>query len=241
MIEARKSALFESLFLIYNRQLLRKYFASVRARNLHFVQQLDRQQPILCVGNHSSWWDGLIELFFSREVFDCEPYLMMDEQQMVRYKFFRWLGVFSVNRNSAREAYRSVRYAAQLFDRPNRFLWIYPQGVMQPNDTRPLRFYTGAARIVSLVGKSVQILPFAHRYELLSEQRPHAFTIFGAPMTVTPPCDSKAVTRLLETAVTELLERLRSDIIEGRLEEYTTLLHGATSVNVRFDHFRGMK
>lgn len=241
MIEARKSVLFERLFRLYNRRLLKKHFASVRAAGLEHVRQLDPQLPVLCIGNHSCWWDGLIELFFAREVFDCDPYLMMDEQQMVRYRFFRWLGVFSVNRTVARDALRSIRYAAQLFDRPNRFLWIYPQGIMQPNDTRPLRFASGAARIVSMVGKTVQILPFAHRYDFLNEQRPDAFSIFGPPITATPPCNVKGLTRALEVTVTELLDRLRWDIAEARLEDYRVLLRGTASINVRWDHLRGIQ
>ncbi|MER3523886.1 MAG: hypothetical protein C4326_07400 [Ignavibacteria bacterium] len=94
MIEARKSVLFQRVFRLYNRRLLQKHFASVRAAGLDHVRYLDPHLPVVCIGNHSCWWDGLIELFFAREVFDCDPYLIMEEQQLVRYPFFRWLGAF---------------------------------------------------------------------------------------------------------------------------------------------------
>lgn len=145
-----------------------------------------------------------------------------------------------MNRGIKRDALRSVQYAAQLFDRPKRFVWIYPQGIMQPNDTRPLRFASGAARIISIAGRPVQVLPFAHRYEFSNEQRPDAFTLFGTPIVVTTPCVVTALTRTLETTVTELLDRLRSDIVGASLEKYHILLRGRASINVRLDHLRRM-
>lgn len=238
MIEAKKNAAFRTIFSWYNTRLLRKHFFRVHLGGLENVRQLDRTRPIIFIGNHSCWWDGLIEYHLATEVLDADIYLMMEERQMVRYKFFRWLGAFSVRRESPRAAVQSMHYAASLFDAPNRFLWIYPQGEMRPNDVRPLNFFPGAARIVQMVGRTVQVVPFAHRYEFLMEQRPEAFTFFGKPMFVDHTQDVREMTEQFEHAVTGLLDTLRCNIVNSDMSSFKTLLKGSTSTNNRYDAVR---
>jgi chlorobactene lauroyltransferase len=239
MIEAARSALFDRVFRVYNRGLLRKHFAAVRVGGLDHLGSLDRSQPIICYGNHSCWWDGLIEYFLAYKVVDADVFLMMEEKQLQRYRFFRRVGAFSVDRSSPRDALRSVRYAARLFDRPNRILWIYPQGGMMPNDTRPLHFHRGAATIAALAGKPVQCVPVVHRYEFLLHQRPDAFVLIGEPITAQPPVDNRRLTEELQSTATSLLDKLRMDISCDTLDEYRTILQGAISTNERYDRFRG--
>jgi 1-acyl-sn-glycerol-3-phosphate acyltransferase len=238
MMPAHKRPALEPLLAALNRRMLRKHFHRVHAGGLEHVRALDRTRPIIIYGNHSCWWDGLMEFFFSADVFRFDAYLMMEERQLRRYQFFRWIGAFSVNRDSPREALRSVQYAASLFDRPGRVLWIYPQGVMLPNDVRPLGFYGGTARLMELVD-GAQILPVAHRYEFLSEQRPEAFSLFGPPVPAAGSQGRRATTARLERVLTELLDSLRCSIGSGQTEGFVSLLEGSSSVNVRYDQMRG--
>lgn len=239
MITAQHSPLFDRLFRIFNRRLLKKHFAAVRVAGLEALGTLDHTLPVICFGNHSCWWDGLIEYYIARELLDVQPFLMMEERQLQRYRFFRKIGAFSVRRDSAREAYASLRYAASIFDHPRRWLWIYPQGVMQPNDVRPLHFERGTAVLASLLQQGAQMLPFAHRYEFLSEQRPEAFTLFGEPFAAAPPIATRQLTRRMEEAVTALLDTLRRHVAAERTDLFTVVLRGSLSTNVRFDRFRG--
>ena len=183
MMPAKKHPRIERVMAAMNRRMLRHHFHGVHAGGIDHVAALDRTRPIILFGNHSCWWDGLMEFFFSADVFHLDAYLMMEERQLRRYGFFRWIGAFSVDRQSPRDAVRSIHYAASLFDRPGRILWIYPQGVMKPNDARPLEFFSGTARLIELL-RDPQVLPVAHRYEFLMEQRPEAFSLFGPPVDV---------------------------------------------------------
>jgi chlorobactene lauroyltransferase len=238
MIAADKQLWFDMLFFRYNTRMLRKHFAKVHLSGLEHLKPLDRSLPIIFFGNHSNWWDGLLEYFLAREVFHLDLYLMMEEKQMVRYKFFRWVGAFSVNRDSPRQAVESMQYAASLFTEPNRALWIYPQGVMQPNDRRPLDFFPGLVRIISMIGKRVQLVPFAHRYEFMMEQRPEAFTLLGAPLTMEGNVDRQSATVKCAATVTNLLDTLRSRIAQNELQHFTTVLQGTRSTNVTYDAAR---
>jgi chlorobactene lauroyltransferase len=238
MIAADKQGWFEFCFHRYNTRLLRRHFSKLHLAGIENVRSLDKSLPIIFFGNHSCWWDGLLEHFLAKEIFHLDLYLMMEEKQMVRYKFFRWAGAFSVNRDSPREAVASMRYAASLFTVPGRAVWMYPQGVMQPNDSRPLSFYQGLARITSIIGGKVQLVPFAHRYEFMMEQRPEAFTSIGRPLIVDGAIERRKLTAECESAVTRLLDELKGMITSNNLTMFSTVLTGMKSTNVKYDTAR---
>jgi hypothetical protein len=237
MIPAEKSAAIGRVFATINRRMIRRHFHAVHVRGAENILDLDRSCPIILYGNHSNWWDGLLEFYFSADLFHLDAYLMMEERQMARYRFFRWIGAFSVAPESPRSAVESIRYAAGLFDRPNRALWIYPQGIMRPNDARPLAFFRGTARIVQLLG-SAQMVPVAHRFEFLKEQRPEVFTVFGESETVNAPFDPKELTERLERRTVALLDDLRCCVSSEYLGLFTTVLTGRLSTNVLYDLVR---
>jgi 1-acyl-sn-glycerol-3-phosphate acyltransferase len=217
--------------------MLRRHFEGIYVSGSENVQKLDRSRPIILYGNHSCWWDGLLEFFFSHDHYRFDAYLMMEEKQLVRYSFFRWIGAFSVRRESPREAVAALRYAAALFDRPNRVLWIYPQGIMKPNDVRPLGFYSGAARLTQMV-EGAQLVPVAHRYEYLMEQRPAAITAFGPPAVEEATGDPRELTGKLENRLVELLDNVRCSIASSGLEGFSCVLRGKSSTNVAYDRAR---
>jgi chlorobactene lauroyltransferase len=238
MIPASKNATIESLFAGMNRRMLKRHFQALHLFGADNFSRVDRSRPVIVYGNHSCWWDGLIEFFLGRDVFGVDSFLMMDEQQMSRYTFFRWIGAFSVNRSSGRDMIGSIEYATQLFDRPNRLLWMYPQGDLQPNDVRPLRFHSGVVSIAERLHE-VQLIPLAHRYEFLMEQRPEAFVSIGEPLVITEVGRRKALLGRLEAALTQLLDDLRCRITTGKGRESSVcLLRGRRSTNVRYDRFR---
>jgi chlorobactene lauroyltransferase len=237
MIRADRKRPFEILFSAYNTGMLRKHFSALRMAGIEHADALDRSRPVVIYGNHSCWWDGLIEYFLSREILHLEPFLMMDEAQMSRYRFFRWIGAFSVNRAVPREAALSLRYAISLFTRPGRVLWIYPQGVMRPNDVRPLEFEHGLALIARKL-PGAQILPIAHRYEFVREQRPDAFISLGPPAAFRNETEVEVLTHDLQMTLTGQLDALRAAIAAERFESFRTILEGRGSTNRNYDRVR---
>jgi chlorobactene lauroyltransferase len=234
MINARKNRLFERLFLSYTRRTMRRHFHGVHVGGLDNIGRLDRRVPIIVCSNHSSWWDAMLAFILARQVLHLEMFAMMEEKQLARYTFFRLIGAFSVVRESPRAAVESMRYAASLLKKPNVGLWIFPQGMMLPNDVRPLRFYQGAARIAQMVGR-VQFLPLAHRYEFLMEQRAEAFTSIGEPWVVENPASPEQLTRELERRLTRELDRLCRRITSHDVGDFRQVLTGRASVNARYD------
>jgi len=237
MIEAQKNRAIETVFACINRRMLQRHFHALHLQGAERVERLDRSLPIIFYCNHSNWWDGLIEFYLSREVFHLDSYLMMEEKQMVRYRFFRFIGAFSVNRGSSREAYESVQYASKMVGAPNTALWIYPQSDMRPNDVRPLKFYNGIRHIAAMVG-TAQFVPVARRYEFMKEQLPEVFTSVGEPIVAERAESPRDLTTRCEAILTMQLDRLRDSVLAEKLGDFSTVLHGRSSTNVVYDRAR---
>jgi len=223
MLEARKSRWFEEIFAVYNRNLLRRRFHSLNVSGLDFLQR--ENPPFLIYANHSSWWDGLVAFEVARRT-RLDSFIMMEEKQLKKLFLFRRLGAFSVVRENAREAAKSLNYAANLLkEKRNRTLWIFPQGEILPNDTRPLNFYRGAARIIEKIGE-VSAVPFAIRYEFLAEFKPEIFVKIAAPqpVSVDKNFDAKSLTGHFEQRLTETLDALKTDVLTRAFDDYEKIV-----------------
>ncbi len=193
--------------------------------------------------NHSAWWDlymtAVIDYEILRRRFDS--YGMMEERQLRRYRFFTWMGAFSVHRQDRQEAQRSLRYISHVLAvRRGRALFLFPQGSILPNDQRPLRVYPGTARIAQQVlaqGMPVQLLPITLRYEFRGEQRPDVFVRVGpvqqlaAHSTVAVP----DLTQQIGEQLTASLDALRAQVVAGDLHRFALLLRGREGIDRSFD------
>ena len=148
--------------------------------------------------------------------------------------------MLSVDRQNTRSALQSLQYAARLLKRgPKRFVWLFPQGEIYPNDKRPLVFFTGAAYLARMT-TPVLLYPVATRIEYLAEQRPDLFISIGEPLLIKPEDAQergflKSCTKQLEELVTLELDQLRSDVLASDHSSFTQIMHGKSSMNRIFD------
>ena len=223
MLKANKSRLFETLFAVYNRNLFRRRFAALRVQGIENLQNRKSDLPLVLYANHSSWWDGLAAFEIGRAA-RLDHFLMMEEKQLKQLFLFRRLGAFSVVRENPRAGLRSINYAVEILkEKPNRALWIFPQGEILPNDARPLRFYQGLARIIEKTGECAAA-PVAMRYEFLGEFKPAAFAKIGRVEIFADVKDVKQLTERFLTQLTETLAELRTEIAAEKLNDFTDLL-----------------
>jgi len=200
--------------------------------------KIDNSLPTVLYANHSNWWDGFIAYLLTSRRWKADDYIMMDIEQMKKYPFFKYLGAFSVNRNDARDAIKSIEYIVDLFRSTNKFLWIFPQGLMQPQDLRPIKFFSGAAKIAEkLCGAN--LIPVAIRYEFLFEQRPEVFIKIPEPDIVNNITNTKEFTGYLEKRLTDSLDELKKDVINQKVVEFKIIFNGKDSRNKTFDKFHG--
>ena len=225
MLEAKKSPLFEALFGAYTVHALRRAFHAVHLTGREHLEERDPHASLLLLGNHSSWWDALLPLFLSRNVFGLDSYAMMEEKQLERFPFFRRIGVFSIKRENPKDVSRSLHYARSILARPGTALWMYPQGALLAPHTRPLRFQRGAARLVGSADR-VLLTPFALHYAFRHEQQPEVFISIGAGISAADHADGETLVQLAEARVTALLDAMLADMVGGDLRAYETVLRG---------------
>jgi 1-acyl-sn-glycerol-3-phosphate acyltransferase len=148
---------------------------------------------------------------------------MMEEKQLARLKPFTWIGAFSVVRERPREAFQSFRYAVNLLKaKPGRTVWIFPQGEILPNDSRPLRFFRGFAKIAE-ESAPCAVLPMAIRYEFLGSYKPDILVSIGAPTVINV---SERLSDAFAFEVESLLAGIAEDLLTDGCSTYTKLLRG---------------
>jgi len=198
--------------------------------------------PLIFYMNHPSWWDGYLAIVLNRMVLGqrFQSFCMMDEQELRRYRFFTWIGAFSVDRRDARSAMRSVAYVSRLLaDRRDRALAIFPQGEITPNDRRPIQMFSGMAHVARRAG-GARLWPVALRYEFRGEQRPEAFIRAGPAHHVAADCDARAATAAAGARLTAACDALRDEVNGGQLDEYRVLLRGRPGPDKIWDAARGL-
>ncbi|GLV58763.1 glycerol acyltransferase [Dictyobacter sp. S3.2.2.5] len=239
MIPARKFTPGEQLVWLLIHTSLRGHFDRIFFRMHEPLTEEQRRLPIIICANHSSWWDGYVAALVERHL-KLDGYLMMEEAQLKRYFFFRWIGCFSVDRHNARSAIQTVNYAGKLLKRRRgRMVWLFPQGEISPNDYRPLTFFSGAAHIARLAAPAL-VYPAAIRIEYLAEQRPDLYISLGEPLKIGEDELQtrgflKHYTACLQEKVTAELDQLRADVIHGNYSDFTQIMHGRASTNRLFD------
>ena len=221
MLEAKKSKLFERIFAIYNRNLLKRRFEAFHVAGLDTLTKKNSKLPCILFLNHSSWWDGLVAFEISR-VCELDSFVMMEEKHLRRLFLFRRLGAFSVIRENPFAAIKSIEYAAKLLqEKDSRCLWIFPQGEIFPNDVRPLKFYRGIIKLIRKAGKCL-LIPVAVRYEFLGKFKPEIFVKIGNVEIV--KAEEKIKIQILEKRVTVLLDQISVDIVNNNLKHYHNII-----------------
>lgn len=196
----------------YVRWRLRRMFHAIYLSGP--LEELDKERnyPILFFANHQSWWDGfLMQPFF--DAFKMEYYIMMEERNLRRFSFFRRVGVFGVDLESAAGRAASLLYAGRLLrDCPSgrrRALLVYPHGrLVDPVEPWPA-FQPGLEKLCSLNRDGATFPLYLHlrmgRYPL-----PEVFMQLGKPVDL-----RKNPTReTLEDRLTEARDALRVQLIE---------------------------
>ncbi len=191
---------------------------------------LNPGQPTVGCVNHTNWWDGFVLYVLSHRLAPRRDiYLAMEEKNLRRYPFFRWMGCFGVDpaENNARAALPGVRYALRLLTgRPERLAWFFVQGKLVSPGT-PIQVKPGAARIAQRVG--AELLPIVIRYPWLAESRPSIFLRIGAPIS--------ADDDVLADRLNALAQELDADLENGKLDAYAPLFPARMSMNKRWDYF----
>jgi len=182
-------------------------------------------QSVLLYANHTSFWDGFALHMLCRAA-GLDGYCMMEERNLVRYRFLRRLGAFSVRRGEGHSALASLRYASTLLARPGTAVILFPEGELRPWSGRLHPLERGLAVLARRA--KVPCVPVGIRYRFFEHELPDLLLAVGPPH---PPLGLDGFEARLRAAVAELAD-------DRALKDYVLLAHGRRSVMERWDAAR---
>ena len=189
MIAANKNDILDALLFLYFRRLARRAFHTIAGRGFEHLRNLPPDRPVLLFCNHTNWWDGLILYLLTRQMRHKSVYCMMEEKQLKHYRFFTWLGAFSVDLSSPLRSAVALRYAQRLLQRKETAIWIFPQGKLcRPSD--PVEIRPGTDYLAKNSPHAL-LVPVAMRYEFFREDRPNVLIEIGRPYAAVESTESR--------------------------------------------------
>lgn len=217
MIAATKSEWFSRWFSGRAEARIAGAFGALRLKGEARLRAALTEGPVLVVSNHTAWWDALVALVVSNRIVHADAFAMMDAKNLREMPFFGKVGAFGVDLTDRRDGARAIRYAAKLLDRPNRLVWVFPQGREVPITARPLGFMEGSGAVACLA-REATVIPMAIRYEHGELPEPNVWIAVGPP--VARQNSARLAARAQEAAVSRELDAIDTALVTRNAEGF---------------------
>jgi 1-acyl-sn-glycerol-3-phosphate acyltransferase len=230
-------------FTWYSRRYLRRHFHSLRVSRAGLPPG-DSRLPLVIYSNHASWWDPLVCLVLKSEFFPGQPaFAPIAADALARYKIFGKLGFFGVEPGTSRGAIRFMRAAENILSRPDRLLFITPQGRFADARERPVRFEGGLGHLAART-RHAAFVPLAVEFVFWEERLPEILVRFGEPVeagAANPAVDANAWTRWLEQKLEATQDALAIEAQRRDPEAFQVILRGGAGQGGIYDWWRAVK
>ena len=202
-IPANESPFFKRLFRMYVKGIFQHSFKNVW---IHQEYQPGRQSRTIYFMNHTTWWDGLIPFLLNEYRFNQQARAFMDHEQMQKYPFFKWMGVFSIDADNRKHTLQSLRYAVKSLQRPNASLFIFPQGEIQPITRKP-QFKSGLGWLYKQY-PHVDVVPIGVHHHTVRHRKPELHLWIDHPVELSKNGSTEKITSNCEEALHSALDKL---------------------------------
>ncbi|MBW4891265.1 lysophospholipid acyltransferase family protein [Mucilaginibacter sp. HMF5004] len=170
MIKPKQNFIITGFFNRYISWIISRHFQKVTFNWADF----DEDKSILLIANHFSWWDGFLLYHLNKIYFKKAFHIMVLNDTMQKVGFMKYLGAFSVTKNS-REVIGSLDYAAGLLNENNNMVVIFPQGKLYSNFVDRVEFEKGLSRITAQAPANFQYVLSASFIEHFQYKKPSVF------------------------------------------------------------------
>lgn len=153
MLYPKKNAVVKWVFETYVKWAIGSQFHELIFNDI----QVDKNRSILLVANHFSFWDGLILYLINKKMLKKKFHAMVLQETAKNESILRYIGAFSVSKNS-RDIIHSLDYAAELLNQPGNMLLMFPQGKLYANFVTTVNFEKGILRIIKKAEGKFQLL-----------------------------------------------------------------------------------
>ena len=205
--------------------LLERRLCAFRYKGYENFLNRDDKYPTIFYAPHTNWWDGIVGYTICNRLCKKEIRLMVEE--LNRFPILRRGGAFSVNKKSAQSAMESLKYSVRVLRDLNAILYLFPQGIINPPNHRPIEFQTGLTYIaqkgVKEYGK-INLIPISVNYYFMRDNRPEVWIEMGKNIEFTDASvDRKEYSDHLAKILEELCDNQNSDISNAKFDGYKTL------------------
>ncbi len=146
---------------------------------------IEEGKGLIVTPNHFSWWDGFLIDFIHRKYFSSRKfYILMLEDQLKRYWFFRKLGAYSINLFNPKSMVQTIQYTREIVSDEESFVTIYPQGEILPFDIEPFTIKKGLLKFTAGLKKASFVLPIAFKIQFNDQKKPDIYLRFGERINV---------------------------------------------------------
>lgn len=106
----------------------------------------------------------------------------MLEEQLVKYKFFRKLGAYSIIPGNVKSVIETKNYTNKIISSSKNFAVIYPQGEIEAYEKRPLNIKEGLKFILKDSGKNIYVVPAGFKIQYYNKKYPVVIARFSEPL-----------------------------------------------------------
>lgn len=200
-------------------------------------------QPVLFYMNHSSWWDPIAGVVLTDELFPgCRGFGPMDAEMLKKYAFMERIGLFPVERDSARGAAGFLKTSRDILSSPKHVIGLTPQGEFVDARERPIKFKPGIAHLARDIGQ-LSLLPIAIELVFWNEKKPELLINIGPPVDTShePGHSIEKWNTLLQTRLEDAMDELAAVAKLRDGSPFETLIGGETGISPVYDLGRRVK
>ena len=206
-------------------KMVKARFHSLMYKGIENLEKRDKTKATIFYVNHSNWWDGIIGYTIVRRVLKGRLRLMIEE--MNRFPLFQYIGCFPINKKTAQDAMKSLKYAATTLDKPDIFFWLFAEGIIRPPRNKNKVFQTGIAYLIENAIKKyggINICPISVEYTFLRQDKPEVIVEMGEVETFYEFNENrKDFCHRLEKSFENFCEEQQTQISKGNFEGYRYL------------------
>lgn len=167
MIKPKDNKLIHHFFSWYIKHIIKKDFQHF----YHNTINIEADKAILLLANHCSWWDGFLLFYLNKLYFKKHFHVMIVEETAKKLWFMKYLGAFSINKQS-RTIIESLKYAGELLNNPDNLVLIFPQGKLFSSHSREIGFEKGLNHIIQNSAKQFQYIFAVILFDYFQSRKP---------------------------------------------------------------------
>lgn len=198
MIYPKKNSILFGIFKWYVKRIVSRNFNEIVFDKI----SPDPSKSILLIANHFSFWDSLILFCVNEQLFKKKAYVMVLEETMRKDRFLKYGRAFSVGKKP-RDIIESLNYAAELLNRPENLVLMFPQGKLYSNFVEHVHFEKGVLNIIQKSKPDMQLVFAATFVQYFKHKKPTA-TVY------------------LKQEVVNYADKTISDLQQAYQQHYTT-------------------